>query len=321
MSPGEMIVLILPFLAPISLTVHGSLTTTDHEYHLMHYTKVISEENFSAGRPLLLMLPVAEEESTKNEVGYLIKELHNSGRWPILVYNVSYMVNENMHREINEPGNYIILISGLCKELEQHIARFSQQLHELSLANNMWHSWNPRAKFIISVMSKCTNVEITKFSGAILKEIWLKEVMNALVLFLKPNELSIKDLQQNTNHSSQDTYLELHTWYPYENSERCNPAEGTVPVNVFTVRNLSDIRRSDIFREQLVKNFHRCQMRVNVRIQPPFVNKPKPEWNKGCDNQKLFNGGWEIEMLRIIGNKLNVTGYFGSCKCSGTYRA
>jgi len=307
MSTRAMIILIFPFFALISLAVHGSLITTDHQYHLMHYTKLISEEHFTAGRPLVLMLPLAEEESTKNEVGYLIKELHKSGRWPILVYNVNYMVNENMHTEIHPHGNYIILMSGRCKEWEEHIARFRQQLYELSLGNNTWHSWNPRGKFIFSVMSNCINVENTKFSGAILNEIWLKEVMNAAVLFLNSNEHASNDLQQKTNDPAQGTYLELHTWYPYENSERCNPAEGTVPVKVFTMRSLSDIRRSDIFRGQLVKNFHGCPMRVNVRVLPPFVNEPENDNNKDYDHQKLFKDGWEIEMLRIIGNKLNMS--------------
>jgi len=78
--------------------------------------------------------------------------------------------------------------------------------------------------------------------------------MNTAVLFLKSNEQADNDLQQNTTNSTQGTYLELHTWYPYENSDRCNPDEGTVPVKVFTVRILSDIRRRDIFRGYIDKN-------------------------------------------------------------------
>jgi hypothetical protein len=34
------------------------------------------------------------------------------------------------------------------------------------------------------------------------------------------------------------------------------------------VTNLSDIRRSDIFRGKLVKNFHGCPIQVNVREFP-----------------------------------------------------
>jgi hypothetical protein len=54
----------------------------------MHYTKLISEEHFTAGRPLVIVLPLAEEGTTNEDVGYLIEELHTSVRWPIVVYNV-----------------------------------------------------------------------------------------------------------------------------------------------------------------------------------------------------------------------------------------
>jgi len=44
-----MTVLILIFVTVISPTVYGTLTITDHEYSLMNYTKLISEEHFTAG--------------------------------------------------------------------------------------------------------------------------------------------------------------------------------------------------------------------------------------------------------------------------------
>ena len=69
-------------------------------------------------------LPLAEEDSTNKEVGYLIEELHTSGLWPILVYNVSYKMNGNMYTEIQQHGSYIILISGPCKDLEKNILTY-----------------------------------------------------------------------------------------------------------------------------------------------------------------------------------------------------
>jgi hypothetical protein len=71
----------------------------------MHYTKLISEEHFTPGRPLVIFLPLAEEGTTNEEVGYLIEELNESGRWPILVYNVRHMWNGNMYTEIHQHGS------------------------------------------------------------------------------------------------------------------------------------------------------------------------------------------------------------------------
>ena len=78
-----MIVLIFAVIALISPAVHGSLTITDQDYPLMYQTKLISEEHFTAGRPLVIVLPVLPlglpislMDSSNKEVGYLIEELH-----------------------------------------------------------------------------------------------------------------------------------------------------------------------------------------------------------------------------------------------------
>ena len=72
-----------------------------------------------------------EEITTDEEVGYLIEEQHTSGRWPMLTYNVSYKINGNTYMEIQPHGSYSILTSGPCKEWEEHIARYLQQLYEM----------------------------------------------------------------------------------------------------------------------------------------------------------------------------------------------
>jgi hypothetical protein len=262
----------------IPCIVHGSLQITDNEYPLMHYTKIVSEEHFTSGRPLVLLLATAKEDSTNKEVGHLIDELHKSGRWSILVYDFSCNKKLNMYTEIHQHGNYIILVSGTCEEGEEYSSRFWHQVYELSVDDKTWLSWNPRTKFVVSVISNCTHLDNTHISKAILNHLWFFKITNAAVLFLNSNEHSGKDLQQNTNDSTQGTYLELHTWYPYENSERCNPEEGTVPVKVFTARNLSDIRSREIFRGPFGKNLHGCALNVHVEINPPAVFPPKRIW-------------------------------------------
>ena len=64
MRQRAMILLIFTVVTVISSPVHGSLSTTDHEYPLMHFTKLISEEHFTAERPLVIVLPIVEEDST-----------------------------------------------------------------------------------------------------------------------------------------------------------------------------------------------------------------------------------------------------------------
>jgi len=147
MSPRAIIDLIFTVIVVISPTVHGSLKITGRNYPLMHYTKLISEEHFPAGRPVVIMLPIAPlgvtlplVDSSNKEVGYLIEELHKSGRWPILVYNMDYKMNGNMYTEMHQHGSYIILTSLSCKIWDPHITLFMQQLYELFVGKNTMDS-------------------------------------------------------------------------------------------------------------------------------------------------------------------------------------
>jgi hypothetical protein len=80
MSQPAMLILVLAVITILPSTIRGTLQITDHEYPLMHYTKLKSEEHFTAGRTIVLVLPIVEEDSTNEEVGYLIKELNISSR-------------------------------------------------------------------------------------------------------------------------------------------------------------------------------------------------------------------------------------------------
>jgi hypothetical protein len=151
------------FVTVVSCTVHASLQITPDDYPLMHYTSLISEENFIPGRPLVIMLPLATEGSTSNEVKYLIQELHTSSHWPILVFNFSNELNRSMYAEINKHYSYIILIAGSCKEWEQNASDFQKQLSALS-GDELRESWNPNARFVIQFMANCTHFDCKNIS-------------------------------------------------------------------------------------------------------------------------------------------------------------
>jgi len=184
----------------------------------------------------------------------------------------------------------------------EYISRFRQQVYELSADEITGQSFNPRVKFIVSVMSNCEQKKNTEFPRAVLNELWLNEVMKATVLFLKFNE------RGSINDSVKSTHLEMHTLYHYENAQGCNGNEGTLPVKVHTTQNFSDIKISDIF-QNYYKNFHKCQIRVHALTGSPFVNLPKRFSNNHSRYQERYEGGWEIELLGVVVKTFNVTGY------------
>ena len=156
-------------------------------------------------------------------------------------------------------------------------------------------------------MSNCTQFDNKHFPRNILEKLWKFKVMNAVVLFVKSNEQAGNDLQKITNDSAQGTYLELHTFYPCENSERCSPTESTLPVKVFTVRSLNDFRRSDIFRGYFDKNFQGCPINMHVRKLPLVVYLTGHIWCNESSHQHFYVDEWEVELVRLIGKLLNMS--------------
>jgi hypothetical protein len=131
--------------------------------------------------------------------------------------------------------------------------------------------------------------------------------MNAAVLFLKSNKHEGNILQQNKTDSAQGPYVELHNWDPYQNSEGCIPAKGSLRVKVFTVRNVCDFRRSEIFGGYFDKNFHGCPINVFVRVFPLLVYSTGPVDYNDSKHQHSYVSEWEVELIRVIGKALNMS--------------
>jgi len=102
--------------------------------------------------------------------------------------------------------------------------------------------------------------------------------------------------------SAQGTYIELPTWYPYEVSQKSNPAEEAVPAKVFKVRNLSDIRRNEIIKGYYDNHCQECPLNVYMEIKPLFVYPHKRIWYNDTSYQNWHEGRYEIELLQIIRN-------------------
>jgi len=295
--------IVLLFFAVTFTAVNASLNFIVRNHPLMDCTKFISEEHFTPGRTLVVVLPPAEQDSTKEEVGYLIEQLHKSSRWPILVFNVTYEMNSLMRIEINPHGSYIILVSGYCRGYSETITDLLEQLAALAL-RTLWHSWNPRAKFVVPVMDTCRAYNESYLSRAILSILWLYKVTKGVVLFSESNERVSTVLQEHMNSSSQDAQWSLHTWLPYENSQRCDPLEGTVPLRTLLARNLSDVRNSGIFHVNVGKNFNRCRVTALLRQLYPYLLVEHRIWN---NVSYIHYYGLEEIILSSILQSLNLT--------------
>jgi hypothetical protein len=108
-------------------------------------------------------------------------------------------------------------------------------------------------------MSNCTHLDSTLISKAILEQLWNFEIMNATVLFLKSNKHGRHDLQQKhntfiTRHVRETTQLVSREFVQMRTRKR------NCLMKVFTVRDMSDFWRSEIFRGYFDKIFMDAQL-------------------------------------------------------------
>jgi hypothetical protein len=73
------------------------------------------------------------------------------------------------------------------------------------------------------------------------------------------------------------------------------------------VRNLSDIRKVEVFRGYFGKNFHTCPIKMSVRELPPLLLPPKLVQYNESYYQTVQEDGWEIEMLKATGKALHMS--------------
>jgi hypothetical protein len=106
------------------------------------------------GKPLVIFLSLLEEHSKKEELIYVIEELHTSNRWPIIVVDVIYDINVNRIIEMSKRGGYIILLSGTFQQFTNRIAEFWQHWAGLTYGT-MLQSLNPTANLVIPVKIPC----------------------------------------------------------------------------------------------------------------------------------------------------------------------
>jgi hypothetical protein len=76
-------------------------------------------------------MPLADEDSSNNEVVYFIEKLPTTDRWDIRVYSISYRMNRNMYIETHQHGSYVKHIAGPRQEREKYSFHIPEQLSAL----------------------------------------------------------------------------------------------------------------------------------------------------------------------------------------------
>ncbi|KAJ9591166.1 hypothetical protein L9F63_002321 [Diploptera punctata] len=258
----------------------------------------VAEKHFTQNRTVVISFPHYKflgkiditSVSNINEVeiiNNLIERVHDLNYWPVVVSQPTDVMKKRNPLTWDTTNNdlhnsYLLVTMYYAENVEQTLEDVREQIEKLE----NYYAWNPRAKFIILLLTQSCDVK--QVIKNILGELRHKEIMNVNVMVL----LS-KDTGESTMH--------VYTWFPYKlPSGSCGKLSDIVILDSWSVsQRIGDLF---LFPNKLPNDLGGCPLRATTFEFPPFIIcDPKLGRNK---NYSII-GGFEISMIRSLAKAMN----------------
>ncbi|PNF38683.1 hypothetical protein B7P43_G17881 [Cryptotermes secundus] len=105
-------------------------------------------------------------------VGYIFEEMHQSESRSVLISNIFTDNDPTEWNSNHKPESYLLLTPSSCNHESDIVQSVKSQLKRLS----SYPEWNPRARFVVTVMNICFKYNAEKVSQRILMEIWKRKI-------------------------------------------------------------------------------------------------------------------------------------------------
>jgi hypothetical protein len=183
-------------------TYQSKQLTAVHQ-HMVSCVRTIALRHFPKGRPVSVSIPsdelqatnVSPREDNQHMVNYVLRELNDMTRWPILIFT-SNILPEETPEEVVTPQSYIIF---LWKQQDESIYDTIQTQIQNQQDSP---SWNPRAKFIFVVSGHDSEPHMA-LARHICEILWeISKISNLVVLILNfsqvlaPNHTSLMAVEE-----------------------------------------------------------------------------------------------------------------------------
>ncbi|PNF13985.1 hypothetical protein B7P43_G08686 [Cryptotermes secundus] len=235
-----------------------------------------SKLTFARGIDLKDLSFTAHQIETLSSVEDLFQEL---SRWELIV-------NANTHkpsqRSVNVHGSYIILTAN------DTVLR--GQLHNLAVSS----SWNPRARFVVALLNCYSRPP--RMAQRVIAELWKHRIVNAIALVC-------------SKEGKEVPVLNVYTWFPYQSPERCTRVQDVALLDTWVqTGNGYFVTNNHLFPQKINRNLHGCPIRIIT--EPTAFAVEDPEYlfiNRSRLPVVVYRGGWEIRLLNIISQTMNMT--------------
>jgi hypothetical protein len=240
--------------------------------------------------------------NTFDVVKLIFEKIHKS-EWISIVVSSTYTNPQVGGWNSNDRhGSYILLTSNEIQQ-EFHIVKsVREQLERLSSNPG----WNPRARFVVTVMNICCTFDAENLSRRILEELWNRKVVNAIILLPVTYDSQSQDLKCNaTGDIGLVPKLGLYTWFPYRDSNQCSRVDEVVLIDMWLMAGKgSFVSNTFLFPRKIRNNLQGCELRVST-VPGLFVVR-KTTKNLRNNINITYDGGWEILLINTITKTMNM---------------
>jgi len=172
-------------------------------------------------------------------------------------------------------------------------------------------SWNPRARFVVSVTITNDVYKCQAIAKIVLEELWTFKILNAIVILKSPQkETNGKDA--GTFRNIRDQNLEIYTWFPHHDQGGCLALHDVIPFDFWLMEGNGRFRNNiDLFPDKITHNLHKCPISAGTFPVDIVVGPYKYlDMNDSATSESpyvTYDSGMEISFIKLVAEKLNVT--------------
>lgn len=275
------------------------------DQHWVRCLTDIATRHLASGRTLAISLPSSEHSPRMADVGqHLLGQIHQENHWSLIVCPDSNNTTGSRVIPDDDRTNYIVFVTFSCSSHEIS-PTLDKRFSSLDFKHKLMTSWNTRTRFVIAVENCCTAKSSRKISQQILSYLWMYKVINVVIVIQQAHR---QNLSTSTSVRSRHMKLELYTWLPYHSPNQCTQVEDVVLLNTWVMDGNGYFEQElNLFPQKIGKQLNGCPLRVMARSFDNMVEYKQPLTNHSDSRKSVIVDGWEIKLLRIITNSLNMT--------------
>jgi hypothetical protein len=294
----------------------ASTSITDVQ-HLLACIKTISCKHFTPGSTIALSVTSRVQDHDKrldtlalnSKIDDLESELplqlHHMALWPLAVFGHSneQTVHSSDEKRHEKHTSYIIV--AYSNEANNVTGDVVEKLQMLSNSA----AWNPRARFIVTVVMTTKLYDSHRIAKHLLEEMSLWKIFN-LIVIVKASEIQAFTQDTGTIKNTDVQNFQIYTWFPYQALDRCSDVDDITLLGSWLMEGNGRLNNNvDLFPDKIKYNLNAC--RITAATLPLHVATGQHRYpdknNSTAAPYVTYDSGIEVRLVQLVAEKLNLT--------------